>query len=133
MHFRIGVNLGDVMVEGDGFFGDGVNVAARLEGLAEPGGNCVSGSVFEQVRHKLSVSFEDMGRQEVKNISEPVPAFRIVPGQVSVAETAKPDRKPKLAVRWRIPAIAVTVAIVITVGGVTIWDAYLRPAPAPQR
>ncbi len=70
--FRIGINVGDVMVRDDDLFGDGVNVAARLEGLAEAGGVCISGSVFEQIRHKLSLGFEDMGPQRVKNIPEPV-------------------------------------------------------------
>ncbi len=65
MHFRIGVNLGEVMVEGDSLYGDGVNVAARLEGLAKPGGICVSGKVFEEVKHKLSVGFDDTGRAAV--------------------------------------------------------------------
>jgi adenylate cyclase len=76
--FRIGINVGDVMVRDDDLFGDGVNVAARLEGLAEAGGVCVSASVFEQVKHKLSLGFEDMGPQEVKNIAEPVSTFRLV-------------------------------------------------------
>ena len=72
MEFRIGVNLGDVMVEGDQIYGDGVNVAARLESLAEPGGICISGTVHEQVRDKLALGYEDLGEQTVKNIAEPV-------------------------------------------------------------
>ena len=132
MRFRIGINIGDVIVEGDDLIGDGVNVAARFEGLAEPGGICISGSAFEQVKNKLSVGFEDIGPQEVKNIAEPVPAFRIVPGPVAVAPGVRTAPKPSVAARWRIPAIAVTVAIVIAVGGVAIWDAYLRPAPPSQ-
>jgi adenylate cyclase len=63
LRFRIGINVGDVMVKGDDLFGDGVNVAARLEGLAEAGGVCISGSVLEQIKHKLSLAFEDMGPQ----------------------------------------------------------------------
>ena len=62
------------MAKGDDLFGEGVNVAARLEGLAEPGGFCVSGSVFEQVKHKLSLSFEDIGPQQVKNVAETIAA-----------------------------------------------------------
>ena len=77
MSFRIGINVGDVIVEDDDLFGDGVNVASRLEGLADPGGVCVSGSAHEQVRHKLDLSFEDMGEQSVKNIEQPVQAYRI--------------------------------------------------------
>ena len=78
MRFRIGINLGDVMVEGDDLFGEGVNIAARLEALAEPGGILISGAVFDQVRTKLALGFDFLGAQAVKNISEPVPAWRVV-------------------------------------------------------
>jgi adenylate cyclase len=76
IRLRIGVNLGDIIVEGSDIYGDGVNVAARLEGLAEPGGICVSGKVYEEVRNKLATAFEDLGEQEVKNIREPVRVYR---------------------------------------------------------
>jgi len=79
MEFRIGVNLGDVMVEGEQIYGDGVNVAARLENLADPGGICVSGTVYEQVRDKLALGYEDHGEQSVKNIARPVHVWRVVP------------------------------------------------------
>ena len=79
IEYRIGINLGDVIVEGDDIFGDGVNVAARLEPLAEPGGVCISGSTRDQVRDKLALVFEDMGEQSVKNILRPVRAFQIRP------------------------------------------------------
>src|ERR1700736_2482288 len=71
MEFRIGVNLGDVMVDGEQIYGDGVNVAARLESLADPGGICVSGIVHDQVRDKLALGYQDLGEQEVKNILRP--------------------------------------------------------------
>ncbi len=77
IQFRIGVNLGDVIVQDDDVFGDGVNVAARLEGLAEPGDVVVSGTVHEHVRAKLDFAFDDLGPQQVKNIAEPVRAFRL--------------------------------------------------------
>jgi adenylate cyclase len=76
--FRIGVNLGDIIIDGNDIFGDGLNVAARLEGLAEPGGICVSRVVRDQVRDKLAISFEDMGEQQVKKIARPVRAYRIL-------------------------------------------------------
>ncbi len=85
LRFRIGINLGDVMAKGDDLFGEGVNVAARLEGLAEPGGFCVSGNVFEQVKHKMSLSFEDIGPQQAKNVAEPVRAYRIVPESCTIS------------------------------------------------
>jgi adenylate cyclase len=101
MRFRIGINVGDVMVEGDDLFGDGVNVAARLEGLAEPGGICISGSAFDQVKNKLSIGFEDIGLQEVKNIAEPVKAFRVrLQGDAAATSDGSlplPD-KPSIAV-----------------------------------
>ncbi len=74
--FRIGINLGDVVIDGDDIQGDGVNVAARLEGLAEAGGICISGSVHDQVRDRLDLAFEDMGEQEVKNIARPIRVWR---------------------------------------------------------
>jgi len=77
MHFRIGVNLGDVMAEGDNLFGDTVNVAARLEGLAKAGGVCVSGTVFDHVRNKVGQEFEALGELQVKNIDQPVRVYRI--------------------------------------------------------
>ncbi len=120
MKFRIGVNVGDVMVEDDNLYGDGVNVAARLEGEAEAGGICISGSTFEQVKNKLSIGFEDIGPQEVKNITQPVPTFRIVPGPVSVAATK----------RWRIPAIAAALVVIIAAGGLAWWQPWVERVEA---
>src|SRR5215469_1498633 len=80
MAFRIGVNSGDVIVEGEQIYGDGVNVAARLESLPDAGGICISGTVYEQVGDKLALSYEDRGEQTVKNIARPVHVWRIVPG-----------------------------------------------------
>ena len=77
MHFRVGVNLGEVVADGDRIFGDGVNVAARLEKLADPGGVCVSQKVFEEVAGKLDLVFEDLGEQTVKNFPRPIRAYRV--------------------------------------------------------
>jgi adenylate cyclase len=79
MEFRIGVNLGDVMVDGEQIYGDGVNVAARLESLAEPGGICISGIVHDQLKNKLRLGFADLGEQHVKNIADAVRVFRVLP------------------------------------------------------
>jgi adenylate cyclase len=104
--FRIGINLGDIMIDENDIFGDGVNVAARLEALAEPGGICVSRVVRDQVRDKLAIPFEDMGEQQVKNIARPVRAYRALlaetadrPSILSEAAAARalPDR-PSIAV-----------------------------------
>src|SRR6478735_5399382 len=85
IEFRIGINVGDIIIDGEDIFGDGVNVAARLEALADPGGVMVSSVVFDQVRDKLSFGFEDMGEQSVKNIARPIGVHRI-----SLAESAAP-------------------------------------------
>jgi len=80
MQFRVGLNLGDVIAEGDNLFGDGVNVAARLEPMAEPGSILVSGKFHEEVRRKLDLGFVDKGSREMKNIEEPVPTFKVLLG-----------------------------------------------------
>jgi len=82
IRFRIGVNLGDVIAEDNDIFGDGVNVAARLEALAEPGGICISRTVRDQVRDKLPYSFEDLGEQSVKNIARPVRVYALRPAAI---------------------------------------------------
>ena len=78
MQFRIGVNLGDIVEDGERIYGDGVNIAARMEGLAEGGGICISGTVYDQVKHKLGLEYEYQGEQEVKNILEPVRVYRVL-------------------------------------------------------
>jgi adenylate cyclase len=87
IEFRIGINVGDIVSDEGDIFGDGVNVAARLEGLSEPGGICVSGRVHEDVQGKLEVSFEDAGEQQLKNISRPVKVFRVRPEQTTIRPT----------------------------------------------
>jgi adenylate cyclase len=81
IELRVGINLGDIIVEGDDILGDGVNVAARLETLAEPGGICVASAVWEQVHEDLGVEFVDSGEQHVKNISKPIRVYRVAPGK----------------------------------------------------
>ena len=93
MHFRIGINVGDVMVKDGDIFGDGVNIAARLEGLAEPGGICISRGVRDHIRHKVPYGFEDLGEQTVKNIAQPIRVFRLLPDA--------PDGDPSEPVRRR--------------------------------
>ena len=92
IEFRIGINLGDIILDDDDIYGDGVNIAARLEALTEPGGICVSRVVHDQVRDKLDVVFEDMGEQQVKNIARPVHIWRV--------GSARNRRCPR---RWRCP------------------------------
>ncbi len=88
MEFRIGVNLGDVIEDGERIFGDGVNIAARLETLSEAGGVCISGTAYDQVKNKLALGYAYLGEQIVKNISEPVRVYRVKMG----SDTVSPEK-----------------------------------------
>jgi TolB-like protein len=120
---RIGVNLGDVIVEGEDRHGDGVNVAARLQQVAEPGGICVSRTVAETVKHKLSLQFELLGEHRVKNIAEPVSMYRVVVD--GKAARPKPLRWPiRRFGRW---SYAAATAFVLTIiAGAIAWNGYWR-------
>jgi adenylate cyclase len=121
--FRIGINLGDIIVDGDDIYGDGVNVAARLEALAAPGGICVSRTVCDHVQDKLSFAFEDMGDQRVKNIARPVHVMRVV---LDAAMPAVPTVKAAGAVppgvsRRRLWLGALVVLLVLAIGAAASW------------
>jgi adenylate cyclase len=116
IRFRMGINLGDVIAEDEDIFGDGVNVAARLEALAQPGGICVSRVVRDQVRDKLDYTFEDMGEQSVKNIARPVRVYALRPQ--SMAElpiTALPIALPRRRVSIVSPITAAVAAVLYLV------------------
>ncbi|MEC4688772.1 MAG: tetratricopeptide repeat protein [Nitrospirota bacterium] len=127
--YRVGINIGDIIVDGDDIYGDGVNVAARLEGLAEPGGICISRTVFNHVKNKVELSFEDLGDQEVKNIPEPVRVFRVLidpetAGVVRIkAKTAK--------VSWRRSALAAAAVLLFAAAGLVIWQRPWEPREEP--
>jgi TolB-like protein/class 3 adenylate cyclase/Flp pilus assembly protein TadD len=125
---RIGVNLGDVIIEGDDIYGDGVNIAARLEGLAEPGGVCVSRTVFNHVRHKADIGFEDLGEHQVKNISEPVVVYRAL---IHVEAGEEPRAAPKRQVGWRKPVLAGAAAALVVIAGLLIWQRPWAPGVEP--
>jgi adenylate cyclase len=135
IQFRVGINLGDVIVDSDDIYGDGVNIAARLEGLAEPGGICVSRAARDAVAGKLPVRFEDMGEQHVKNIAKPLRVFRVRYADDDWAyapPTAAEPRAPR-----RIPALAIGVIAGGLVVAATLlwWDvqfATRSPTVAPQ-
>jgi adenylate cyclase len=115
IEFRIGIHLGDVMIEDDDLYGDGVNMAARLEGLAAPGGICISQQALDQVETKLDLTYEDMGEQQVKNISRPIRTFRVL----SESAIDGPDRKQGTARRW--PAVAAVATIVVAALVALVW------------
>jgi adenylate cyclase len=94
IELRIGVNLGDVILDDGDIFGDGVNIAARLEALAEPGGICLGGAAHEQVRDKLDLGFEDIGEQQVKNIARPIRVYRVRPQYGARKEAVPPAAPP---------------------------------------
>ncbi len=134
LEFRIGINVGDIIIDGDDIFGDGVNVAARLEALADPGGICVSRVVRDQVLDKLNFTFEDLGAQQVKNIARPVDVYRVDLGSPA-SEARRPDRSRlrRLArpIPWRWSAVGI-LALGLAGFGIWIFLQSLRTAPAPS-
>ena len=105
IEFRVGINLGDVVIDGNDIHGDGVNIAARLEGLAKPGGICISGMVYEEVRDRIDIPFEDLGEQKVKNIDRPLRVWQLIAGAEfatslpkKIGEPLSLPNKPSIAV-----------------------------------
>ena len=122
--FRIGINVGDIIVEEGDIFGDGVNIAARLEGLAEPGGICVARNVHDQVKAKLGLAFEPMGEHRVKNIAEPITVYRVnldSPGHTRLRRPLWVQR------RWQFAAAGVV--LILALGAGTAWYAMRPSAP----
>jgi TolB-like protein len=114
LELRVGVNLGDVIVDGEDIFGDGVNIAARLEGLAKPGSVCISHTVYEQVKNKLDLRYQFLGSQRVKNIAEPVRAYLV--------EAPSAESPPRRGLRWPLSLVAGTAVIVIM--ALAAWTLY---------
>ena len=130
IRFRIGVNVGDVIVEGEDVLGDGVNVAARLEGLAEPGDVMVSRSVADHVKGKIKPDFEDLGERKLKNISEPVQVFRVVEPSDGPDSAGAPRRSVRGNRTWAAGAVGIAV-LFLAVGGVLWWQRWVpREEPA---
>src|SRR6202035_285667 len=118
VRFRIGINLGDILIQGQDLMGDGVNVAARLQTAAEPGGVCISGTVHDQIRNKLSMSFQSLGEMNFKNISQPVRTFSITDAEGS---GPLPSRQPTLATGGKTKWIAAGVGLVVVLVGGGFW------------
>ena len=142
MLFRIGINIGEVIVQGDDIFGEGVNIAARLESLAEPGGICISGGVHEQLKNKLSLAYQFLGNKEVKNIAEPVAVFRVGLGPDEAHQKpVAPSKREGATVTppWKWAALAAAVVVLLGAGGFAVWQLDRAPSapaadatPAPQ-
>src|SRR5207253_10391938 len=130
MRFRIGVHLGDVIVDGTNLFGDGVNIAARLEAMAEPGGICLSGAVRDQVGTRLPVAFVPLGEQRVKNITEPVRAYTIATSSNGWAPAAGPAQ-PSLRRQVLVPVLVALLFGALASGAWWIWSAR-QPGPNVQ-
>jgi len=123
MQFRIGINLGDVVEEGDRIYGDGVNIAARMEGLAAGGGICISGTAYDQVKNKLDLGYEYSGEHTVKNITEPVRVYRVLM-EPEAAGKLIGEKKPVLRRRY-----LAAVVIVAVIAAAAFWTYYMRLMP----
>jgi adenylate cyclase len=125
MAFRIGINLGDVIEEEGRIYGDGVNIAARVEGMAEAGGICISGRAYDQVANKLGLEYENLGEHQAKNISTPIRVYRVLsyPGAAAhrVIQAKKVVRH-----KWRIIAIALSVILILAIAAAAIWENYFH-------
>jgi adenylate cyclase len=125
MEFRIGINLGDVIHEEERIYGDGVNVAARVESLADAGGICVSRSAYDQVKDKLTLGYEYLGEHSVKNIAEPVRVYSVLTKPEDAGKVIGEKKEPPKQ-RWKLALVAV-VFVIIGAIGVTLWNTYFRP------
>jgi adenylate cyclase len=128
--FRIGINIGDIVVEGEDIYGDGVNVASRIEGLSEPGGVCIARNVFNHVKDKLDLTFDYLGEKEVKNIAQPVAVYRVMIDEKAAAMLTSLTGRPSKRIGWRVPVIAAAAVLVCAVGG-TIWWQVQAPEFKP--
>ena len=131
MQFRIGVNLGDIVDEGERIYGDGVNITARLESLADGGGICISGTAFDQIKGKLNVGYKYLGEQNVKNIKEPIRVYRLLLEPDAVGKIIG-EKKPRQGQKKR-AVVAVSAIIILLAGAFTIWNFYFRPSTSSER
>jgi adenylate cyclase len=130
MNFRIGVNLGDVIEDENQIYGDGVNIAARLEGLAQGCGICISGSAYEQIKNKLSLGYEFLGERTVKNIAEPVKVYRVLLEAGSVGKVIGERKASRKGRKWPVMAVVV---LVIVAAGFSVWNFYFRSTFSPKK
>jgi adenylate cyclase len=127
MEFRIGINLGDVIAEGEQLYGDGVNIAARLEGLAEAGGICISGTVYDQIETKLAFGYGYLGEQTVKNIAKPVRVYRVQIEAGPHGLNVRPWNR-RGAGSWPRMALGLVGLLLIVGGGIASWRLFVHPS-----
>jgi class 3 adenylate cyclase len=135
--FRVGVNIGDVIIEPHDIFGDGVNIAARLESIAEPGGICISSSAYDQVRGKVGVEFADLGEQDLKNIARPVRAYAVAwdgLGPVTKSGSTTPSPRPMWGTYWEWDArlTSVLILFLMYLSLIALWRAVEDPSRAAR-
>ena len=130
MEFRIGVNLGDVIEDGEQILGDGVNIAARLESLSEAGGICISGTAFDHVKNKLNLGYKYLGEQTVKNIMEPVRVYRVLM-EPEVAGKVIGEKRAKTR-QWQMATMGLVVILIVVVAVIVIWKFYIPSTPKPE-
>ena len=123
LEFRIGVNIGDVVYDGDRIYGDGVNIAARIEGLAEPGGVCISRNAYDHIKKKVGFEYEYLGEQPVKNISDPVRVYKVLMAPTGSEKKVSDKRKP-INTKWIVAVLGATLIIILFVG----WQIYYKKA-----
>jgi adenylate cyclase len=128
MEFRIGVNLGDVIDEDGRIYGDGVNIASRVENLAEAGGICISGRAYDQVANKLGLEYENLGEHQVKNISTPIRVYRVLSFPGAAAHRVV-KAKEIMGKKWRKIVLAAAAVLVIVAAAAALWNYYLRSSP----
>ena len=128
MEFRIGVNLGDVIEEEGRIYGDGVNIAARVEAMAEAGGICISGRAYDQVENKLGLEYENLGEHQVKNITRPIRVFRVLSFPGAAAHRVVQAKKT-LGRKWRKMAYAASAVFVVGIAALVVWNFFLPSSP----
>src|SRR5713101_8226131 len=127
VEFRIGINLGEVVVEGDEIYGDGVNIAVRLEGLAEAGGICISEVAYAQIKKRLALGYESMGEQTLKNIEKPVPVWRVLIDETAASTTRESDQQRQVSSAHLTWAVVVVAGLALIVGGIVTVRYLSRP------
>jgi adenylate cyclase len=126
MHFRIGVNVGDVVHEGDRLYGEGVNIASRIEGLADAGGVCISRNAYDHIKNKLELGYEYLGEHEVKNIKEPVRVYRVLMSADDAGKRIGEKKRPSEK-KWLLPVASIAI-LLLSISAAVYWEYFYFPS-----